>query len=284
MAKTWIKLYTEIISDPKMGRMSDKLFRRTIELFLIAGKEDNDGILPPVEDIAWMLHATGKEIQTSIDDLKKLGVVSETKSGEFVVTNFTARQDSDLTKSEINKRYYEKSKKAKSEIQTDKNLNSDLNTSENSDEIQTEFSKNQTLDIEEEVEEEVEVEEELKERDREKETRALKTASKHKFGQFGHVLLTDAEYGKLCKRFGPSTDSKIQNLDDYLQNNRKKHYDDHYLTLLKWAEKDDKTAPQPARQEPAKRESWVELAERMQSQKNAVIAEADAITGFGGAA
>ena len=72
--KTWIKLYTEILSDPKMGRMSDKLFRRTIELFLLAGKEDGDGLLPAVDDIAWSLHSSTKEIQNVLDELTNLKI------------------------------------------------------------------------------------------------------------------------------------------------------------------------------------------------------------------
>lgn len=52
-AKYWIKLYHEILHDPKMGRLPDNLWRRCIELFLLAGElgaevdEDDKGHLPP---------------------------------------------------------------------------------------------------------------------------------------------------------------------------------------------------------------------------------------------
>ena len=61
---------------------------------------------------------------------------------------------------------------------------------------------------------------------------------KHKRGQFQHVLLTDEEYGKLVDQFPEDFRMRIQNLDNYLENNRKKHYDNHYLTILNWARKD----------------------------------------------
>lgn len=280
MAKTWIKLYTEALHDRKMRKLSR--FDKSVfyDLLLLAGIDDNGGILPEIEDIALELDLKKADAMKSIANLLKSGILTKDSNDNLLITHFQDRQEANLSNYEKVKRYRENQKKV---INDNQNDNPDDNQGQviidNPDDM-----KMITLDKEEEVEEDIEVEEELKERDREKETRALKTASKHKHGRFGHVLLTDAEYGKLCKRFGSATDSKIQNLDDYLQNNRKKHYDDHYLTLLKWAEKDEKTAPQPVRQEPAKRESWVELAERMQSQKNAVIAEADAITGFGGAA
>jgi hypothetical protein len=47
MANTfWIKLYLEILDDPKMGALSDRLYRRAIEMFLMAGELENKGYLP----------------------------------------------------------------------------------------------------------------------------------------------------------------------------------------------------------------------------------------------
>ena len=56
-SKYWIKLYHEILDDPKMGRLPDALFRRAIEFFLIAGERGREGDLPPLADIAWRLRA-----------------------------------------------------------------------------------------------------------------------------------------------------------------------------------------------------------------------------------
>ena len=95
-----------------------------------------------------------------------------------------------------------------------------------------------------------------------KNARDEKPAPKHKHGFYKHVLLTDAEVGKLAKRF-PDWEKKIQNLDDYLQNNKKKHYDDHYLTICKWADDDAEKAKAKAPQAQAQPESWIELADRI---------------------
>lgn len=37
--KSWIKLYTEILNDPKMGRLTDRQYRTCINLFLDADGE-----------------------------------------------------------------------------------------------------------------------------------------------------------------------------------------------------------------------------------------------------
>ena len=56
-SRYWIKLYHEILDDPKMGRLPHALFRRAIEFFLMAGEYGRDGGLPALADIAWRLRA-----------------------------------------------------------------------------------------------------------------------------------------------------------------------------------------------------------------------------------
>jgi hypothetical protein len=55
MKRIWIKLYLEILNDSKMGKLPDWLWRRAIELFLLAGENGDDGLLRPVPDLAWRL-------------------------------------------------------------------------------------------------------------------------------------------------------------------------------------------------------------------------------------
>lgn len=103
----WIKLYTETLSDPKMGRMSDHLYRRTIELFMIAGTVNLNGILPDVEDIAWMLHTSAKDIRETVEALSGMGIL--TVSGQKItVTHFAERQMSNLTEAERKAAYRDK--------------------------------------------------------------------------------------------------------------------------------------------------------------------------------
>ena len=51
----WAKFYIEILDDPKMGRLPDRLWRRTCELILLAKERAIDGSLPPLHDMAWRL-------------------------------------------------------------------------------------------------------------------------------------------------------------------------------------------------------------------------------------
>lgn len=65
----WIKLYTEVLTDPKMGMLPEHLRLRSIELFLFAGQARQAGVLPPVKYMAWTLRCTEAEL---VDDLHAL--------------------------------------------------------------------------------------------------------------------------------------------------------------------------------------------------------------------
>ena len=94
MKRTWIKLYVEIVDDPKMGRLSDGHWRIAIELFVLAGENGQDGILPPVEDMAWKLRRSVDELTTALNALSHVGIVDETPQG-WNVTHFKDRQFSE---------------------------------------------------------------------------------------------------------------------------------------------------------------------------------------------
>jgi DnaD/phage-associated family protein len=91
-SKIWIKLYIEILEDPKMGRLTNHLWRRAIELFLLAGKDGNDGALPPVEEMEWILRLSKDKLLEDLHNLAEAGVVQQTEPTKWMVTNFAKRQ------------------------------------------------------------------------------------------------------------------------------------------------------------------------------------------------
>lgn len=65
----------------------------------------------------------------------------------------------------------------------------------------------------------------------------IKENIKRKFGEFGNVKLTDAEYKKIKTLFPNDYKERIQNLDDYIQS-KGKQYKDFVATLRNWARKE----------------------------------------------
>lgn len=91
--KYWIKLYHEILDDPKMGRLPDALFRRAIEFFLIAGDCNRGDALPPLADMAWRLRADEQALHVQMEDLEALNILSRGADGGWRVAHFKERQD-----------------------------------------------------------------------------------------------------------------------------------------------------------------------------------------------
>lgn len=87
----WIKLWIEILDDPKMATLPDRLWRRTIELFLCAGRMGRNGALPESSQIAWMLRTTTDDLELDLKQLALTGIIQRTETG-WMVTKFANRQ------------------------------------------------------------------------------------------------------------------------------------------------------------------------------------------------
>jgi DnaD/phage-associated family protein len=91
MANTfWIKLYHEVLDDPKMARLTDRLWRRVVELFLLAGETGSDGNIAGTSDIAWRLRVNSKTLQKDLEIIESLGIIQPTSKG-WLVVNFEKR-------------------------------------------------------------------------------------------------------------------------------------------------------------------------------------------------
>lgn len=89
--KTWIKLYTEVLHDPKMGRLTDRQYRTCINLFLLAGQIDQDGALPQLDDIAYHLRTDTASLSADAMALAAVGILTQ-EGDDWTVTRFAERQ------------------------------------------------------------------------------------------------------------------------------------------------------------------------------------------------
>ena len=78
-----------------MQQLPDNLWRRCIELFLMAGEYNKGGLLPPIEDISWLLRVDNETLINELQQLQRIGIVDyvqEVLVGNWVVVNFSKRQ------------------------------------------------------------------------------------------------------------------------------------------------------------------------------------------------
>jgi hypothetical protein len=91
MPDYWLKLYMEILDDPKMATLPDRLWRRIIEIFMVAKRLGKDGDLPDTPQIAWMLRMNSDDLQLDLQQILSLGIIKRIETGWHIV-NFTKRQ------------------------------------------------------------------------------------------------------------------------------------------------------------------------------------------------
>ena len=90
--KYWIKLYHEILYDRKVASLDTHLWRRVREIFLMAGDQNENGYLPPLDDMAWTLRADKEQLETDLNELTRLGIL-EFKDDRHFVRKFAIRQE-----------------------------------------------------------------------------------------------------------------------------------------------------------------------------------------------
>jgi hypothetical protein len=78
--RAWIRLYTEVIHDPKVCRLSDRLYRVWIGCLCMAA--ETDGYLPPLKDVAFTLRMNEKAAQEALAGLELAGLIDRELEGQ----------------------------------------------------------------------------------------------------------------------------------------------------------------------------------------------------------
>ena len=94
----WIKLWIDLLDDYRMASLPDHLWRRAIEMFLLARTGGGDGYLPPIHEVAWKLRISPDTLEADLAELEELtsrdgrhGIIQHI-DGAWFVTNFAKRQ------------------------------------------------------------------------------------------------------------------------------------------------------------------------------------------------
>ena len=77
MAYSWAKLHCNTLDNETIGFLSDKLWRKYIELLLIAKEFDENGRLPPEKAIAWRLRISLDECNETFQELESLKLLEK---------------------------------------------------------------------------------------------------------------------------------------------------------------------------------------------------------------
>jgi hypothetical protein len=85
----WLRLYDDLVDDPKVQRLPAETFKGLINLWCLASK--SGGILPPHDEIAFKLRLSGPKTTKLLDDLVSAGLLDHDDTGLYP-HNWNVRQ------------------------------------------------------------------------------------------------------------------------------------------------------------------------------------------------
>ena len=86
----WFRVYSEMLDDEKVQMLSPELFKTWMNLLCVASTRD--GILPPVDKLAFKLRVSKTEMQSRIEDLILSGLIDIRSDKKYEPHNWKQRQ------------------------------------------------------------------------------------------------------------------------------------------------------------------------------------------------
>ena len=225
----WIKITTDIFDDEKIlliESLPDSYAIITVwfKLLCLAGKQNNSGVFMmgriPYTDkmLATIFRMKDTTVTMALQTFEQFGMV-EIIDGVITIPNWGKHQNLDQLESKKEyMRNYMKEYRDKQKALTSGKPNCKTNSKTNVSQADKEEDKDKEKDI-----------------DKESNKASRKpTPTKHKKGEYGHVLLTEEQEEKLIDEYGSILAVKaITFLDEYIEMKGYKAKN-HYLAIKKW--------------------------------------------------
>jgi len=148
----WIKLYTKMLDEPKLARLSEGACWRYVQLALLAGRAAAGGALAfgdepaTVEDIAWTLRIDADKLRAQLDELTRAGLVA-LEGGAYVLTRFLDEQGPGEGAKREQERAKWRKRQARHRAKVTGTQEAELDTEAESD-LDTELDLEQELELE----------------------------------------------------------------------------------------------------------------------------------------
>lgn len=235
----WIKIVTDVFDDEKILMIesmpeADGMIVIWFKLLCLAGKQNNSGVfqmgqMPYTDEMfSTIFRRPLNTVRLALKTFEQFGMI-EIINNTVTIPNWGKHQNIDQieAKNAYMKQYmreYREKQKLISSGKSNCKTNSKANVSE--------ADKNRKEEIREE--------EKRGDKNGDKDINVLIKPSRHKYGMYEQVLLTDEDYIKLKAEFPHDYSERIARLDEYIASTGKK-YKNHLATIRSWARK-DKTA------------------------------------------
>jgi hypothetical protein len=106
----WFRLWTDIVNDPKMRKITDSQFRTLIYLMCLASEEDSEGTINfSASDISWRIRRTETQVKSTLKSLSGLEILGPLDKS-IVFLNWNKRQPISDNDAENKRKQREKTK------------------------------------------------------------------------------------------------------------------------------------------------------------------------------
>lgn len=244
----WIKITTDVFDDEKILLIeslpsADSIIVIWFKLLTLAGKQNNNGVFVLNDKIAFtdeMLATIFRRdvnvVRLALSVFEKYGMI-DMVSNVVTIPNWNKYQNLDA---------YEKKKERDRQYQAQRRLKQKtlaLDTDENrsmSDDVSDDLSSCVAVS-EEDIDKDID--KTIKEKNIKK-----RKVTRHKYGQYENVLLSDEELEKLKNEFPDSWERWIEKVSSYVASTGKT-YKNYLATIRVWARKERERNTAPAHQD-----------------------------------
>jgi predicted phage replisome organizer len=199
-----------------------------LKLQLLSLKDEGllyyEGVEPTFyEEMALALDEDAENVRATLIFLENMGLISRNNEHEYILTEVPYLIGSETDKAELMRK-----KRERERLQSSNNVTAVLPPVTN---CYTEIEIDKDIDIDIDIEKDIELE-----KSKSKREKTPPKETKHKYGEYNNVLLTDTELEKLKAEY-TDYEARIDRLSGYIESKGAK-YKSHYATIRNWARKD----------------------------------------------
>lgn len=231
---SWIKLKTTMFDDEKIRLIqavpeSDAILVIWIRLLVLAGKTNDDGLIyiqrnmPYTEEmLATLFDKPVNTVRLALQTLASFNMIDLNSDGVIAIANWEKHQNIEgMEKVREQNRLRKQRQREKQKLLSDQ-------AGQSRDSHATDIDIDKELELDKEI-------------DKKKDGAPSKTKAKptrHKYGEYKNVLLSDQELEKLKSEFPSDWQKRIENVSEYCAASGKT-YKNYLAVIRKWAKKDN---------------------------------------------
>lgn len=244
----WIKIVTDVFDDEKILMIesmpeADGIIVIWFKLLCLAGKQNNSGVfqmgrMPYTDEMfATIFRRPINTVRLALSAFEQFGMI-EIVNNTVTIPNWDKHQSLDvLEKKRERDRIYQAERRAAQKAIAEKSSDESLDAS---------------YDVASQIRRDKKEIRKRLEREGDKEDMESPSPSKptrHKYGEYNNVLLSDEEYEKLVTEFPNDYDHRIERLSGYIASTGKT-YKNHLATIRNWAKRDGEKKTQGGNSNP----------------------------------